>query len=86
VLATQGNQLLNVLTNAFVLSRQTRNVIRQNLAWALAYNLVALPLALAGSVTPLVAAFGMAVSSLIVVINASRLGLGRSFPATKGAV
>lgn len=86
VLATQGNQLLNVLTNAFVLSRQTRNVIRQNLAWALAYNLVALPLALAGSVTPLVAAFGMAVSSLIVVINASRLGLGRSFPANKGAV
>ncbi|MFM7294318.1 MAG: heavy metal translocating P-type ATPase, partial [Burkholderiales bacterium] len=85
VLATQGNQLLNVLTSAFVLSRQTRNVIRQNLAWALAYNLVALPLAITGSVTPLVAAFGMAISSLIVVINASRLGLGQSFPAATGA-
>jgi len=48
-------------------------VIRQNLAWAAAYNAVAIPLAAAGWVTPLIAGVGMAVSSLLVVGNALRL-------------
>jgi P-type Cu2+ transporter len=74
VLANQGGQPLRALENAFLLSRRARGVIQQNLVWALAYNVVALPLAFTGHVTPLVAAFGMAISSLIVVINASRLG------------
>jgi Cu2+-exporting ATPase len=85
VLASQGGQLLSTLANAFVLSRQARGVIRQNLVWALAYNLVALPLAFAGYVTPLAAAFGMAVSSLIVVINASRMTFRQQFPGPEGA-
>jgi Cu2+-exporting ATPase len=76
VLASQSGQLLTCLANAFVLSRRARGVIRQNLLWALVYNVVAVPIAFAGHVTPLVAAFGMAISSLVVVINASRLGLG----------
>lgn len=55
-------------------SRQTLRVIRQNLGLSLAYNLSALPLAAAGLVPPWLAAIGMSASSLIVVLNALRLG------------
>lgn len=55
------------------LARRTRRIIKQNLAWALGYNLLALPLAAMGLVTPWLAALGMAVSSLTVTINALRL-------------
>ncbi|MEN1971112.1 heavy metal translocating P-type ATPase [Luteimonas sp. MJ204] len=58
---------------AIGLARRTRTIVRQNLAWALGYNLVAIPLAAAGLVTPWVAALGMALSSLIVTFNALRL-------------
>lgn len=58
---------------AIALARRTRRVIRQNLAWAVGYNLLALPLAAAGLVTPWIAALGMAVSSLTVTLNALRL-------------
>ena len=54
-------------------TQRTQRVIRQNLAWALAYNVVALPMAAAGLVTPWLAALGMALSSLIVTVNALRL-------------
>jgi Cu2+-exporting ATPase len=54
-------------------ARRTLRVIRQNLGWALAYNLVAVPLAAAGLVAPWMAAIGMSLSSLVVVINALRL-------------
>ena len=58
---------------AVALARRTRRIIRQNLAWAIAYNVLALPLAAAGLVTPWLAALGMAVSSLTVTLNALRL-------------
>ena len=58
---------------AIRLARRTRSIVRQNLAWALGYNVVAIPLAAAGLVTPWVAALGMALSSLIVTLNALRL-------------
>ena len=61
------------LARAVRLARRTRTVIRQNLAGALGYNLLAVPLAVAGLVTPLVAGIGMSVSSLLVVLNALRL-------------
>ena len=51
--------------------------MKQNLAWALGYNLVALPLAAAGAVPPWAAAIGMSLSSLAVIGNALRLGRGR---------
>ncbi|MBY6205024.1 heavy metal translocating P-type ATPase metal-binding domain-containing protein [Halomonas denitrificans] len=54
-----------------------RRVIRQNLAWALAYNVCALPLAAAGWIPPWAAAIGMSASSLAVVLNAQRLGRRR---------
>jgi Cu2+-exporting ATPase len=52
---------------------RTRRIIRQNLAWALAYNLSVLPLAAAGQIAPWVAAAGMSMSSLLVTANALRL-------------
>jgi len=52
--------------------RKTMQLIRQNLTWALAYNLTALPLAAAGMVEPWMAAIGMSASSLLVVLNALR--------------
>jgi Cu2+-exporting ATPase len=54
-------------------ARRTFAVVRQNLAWAFAYNLIAIPLAAAGQLTPLAAALGMSISSLLVVANALRL-------------
>jgi len=67
------NDQLPRLSDAVMLSRKTLQVIRQNLWWAAAYNLVALPLAISGHVTPWIASLGMAASSLIVVTNALRL-------------
>ncbi len=64
---------LDVLPFALSLAQRTQAVIRQNLWWALGYNLVALPLAICGWVTPWLASLGMASSSLLVVGNALRL-------------
>ncbi|MEN9706325.1 MAG: cadmium-translocating P-type ATPase [Pseudomonadota bacterium] len=58
---------------ALDLARRTQRIIRCNLAWALGYNLLALPLAAMGHVTPWMAALAMVVSSLTVTVNALRL-------------
>jgi Cu2+-exporting ATPase len=55
------------------LALRARRILRQNLAWALGYNLLAIPFAMAGLVPPWLAAIGMSLSSLLVTINASRL-------------
>lgn len=68
---------LSQLTEAVRASRETRRVIHQNLIWAISYNLLALPAAAAGLVPPWLAAIGMSSSSLIVVLNALRLGRDR---------
>lgn len=64
---------LDKLLDARELALQTRSIIRQNLGWALGYNLVILPLAVAGFVAPYVAVVGMSASSIIVVSNSLRL-------------
>ena len=71
-LVLTGTTLMRIPA-AIALAQRTQRVIRQNLAWALAYNVVALPVAAAGLVTPWLAALGMALSSLIVTVNALRL-------------
>lgn len=58
------------------LARKTQRIIRENLVWALAYNLLAIPAAMAGWVTPLIAGIGMGASSLLVVLNALRISRG----------
>lgn len=64
---------LERVSEAFDIGERTLRIVRQNFAWAIAYNTVAVPLALAGWVTPLVAAVGMSASSLLVVLNTLRL-------------
>jgi len=64
---------LTPLTTAIDMSRKTMRIVRQNLAWAIVYNTLALPLAAAGFVPPWLAAIGMSASSLVVVLNALRL-------------
>ena len=67
-----GGHLMRV-PQAVALARRTRRIVRENLAWALGYNIVALPLAMMGLVTPWLAAIGMSLSSLLVTLNALRL-------------
>lgn len=64
---------LSRIPAAIQLARRTRRIVRQNFAWALGYNVLALPLAAAGLVTPWIAALGMTASSLVVTLNALRL-------------
>ncbi len=61
---------INVATRV---ARATQRVIRQNIFWAVLYNATAVPLAVSGMLAPWMAAIGMSLSSLIVVLNALRL-------------
>jgi len=67
-----GDSLL-ALPRALRAARSTMRVVRQNFGLAVAYNALALPLAIAGLVTPLVAAIAMSTSSLLVIANSLRL-------------
>lgn len=67
-----GDSLLPVAT-AIKVARATQHIVRQNFIIAIGYNAIAVPLAIAGLVTPLIAAAAMSGSSLIVVANALRL-------------
>jgi Cu2+-exporting ATPase len=71
------SQQLPHLADGIAVARRTLNVIRQNLAWAVVYNLLAIPAAAAGYITPWLAALGMSASSLLVVANALRLAQRR---------
>jgi Cu2+-exporting ATPase len=63
----------DALTRGFDTAQATLAVVRQNLRWAFAYNLLAIPPAMLGWITPWMAGIGMSVSSLVVVLNALRL-------------
>ena len=55
------------------MAKKTTDIIKQNLIWALGYNIIIVPLAVMGHVPPYVAVLGMSFSSLIVVSNSLRL-------------
>jgi len=76
-----GNQLTG-LDHAFTKARRTMQIVRQNLIWALCYNACAIPLAISGQLAPWMAALGMSLSSLLVTLNALRLGFETTAPAT----
>ncbi len=64
---------LEGVTQSLVVAHQAKRILNQNLAWALTYNVIAIPFAAAGLISPLLASVGMAASSLLVVLNSSRL-------------
>jgi Cu+-exporting ATPase len=67
------NNRLQSLQEAFIISKRTYGFIKQNLGISLLYNIVTIPLAMAGFVMPLVAALSMSLSSLLVVANSLRI-------------
>jgi len=71
VILLNGN--LGHLKNALELSKKTMTTIRQNLFWAFFYNVLAIPVAAAGFLSPMIAAFSMALSDVFVVGNSLRL-------------
>jgi Cu2+-exporting ATPase len=73
VLVREDLRLLPFLVR---LARRTDRIVRQNVFWAFAYNVIAIPLAVAGRLHPIVAAAAMAASSVFVVGNSLRLGRG----------
>lgn len=72
----QGKPLMPVFDTLQV-AKQSNSLVRQNFALAIAYNVFAIPLAVFGYVTPMIAAAAMSGSSLVVILNAFRLRLGR---------
>jgi Cu2+-exporting ATPase len=73
-----AGESLGLVLAARWIARRARQLIRQNLAWAVLYNASVMPLAVSGTLKPWMAALGMSLSSLLVVANASRLVRERS--------
>jgi len=79
-----GDQL-ELVAQTLLLARRTLRIVRQNLGWAAAYNAVSVPLALAGWMPAWLAGLGMALSSLLVVLNAARLARAMPLQPSAGA-
>ena len=80
VLLKNGPEALPYLLE---LAARSRRITRQNLIWATVYNLIILPLAISGYLTPWIAALGMSTSSLLVIANALRIHRTPPPPATE---
>ncbi|MEM6711153.1 MAG: heavy metal translocating P-type ATPase [Pseudomonadota bacterium] len=68
----QGETLL-ALPELLTIAKRTKSIVIQNITFSVAYNLLLIPIAVMGLVTPWIAAFAMAASSLVVTVNALRL-------------
>ncbi|MFY9328273.1 MAG: heavy metal translocating P-type ATPase [Georgfuchsia sp.] len=71
-LVLMGESLMP-LVDGIRIAKRTLVIVRQNLVWSFVYNIIAIPFAMAGWVTPWMAGIGMSASSLLVVLNALRL-------------
>ena len=80
ILTAKSLKYIDIIFNA---SDKTHTIIRQNLFWALAYNLLAVPFAAAGLIVPWMAALGMSLSSLLVVLNSGRLSKDKTKKPTE---
>ena len=67
------NADLTAIDNAIDYAQLVNAVVRGNFVWAIAYNLISIPFAVAGVVNPLIASVGMALSSAVVMLNVMRL-------------
>ncbi len=69
---------LSAIVTVLKVAKRTKRVMLQNFGLAAAYNMIAVPIAVTGHVTPLIAAIAMSASSLIVTVNALRMNWGRA--------
>ena len=71
------HQTIGTVANGLQLARQTYRLIKQNLFWAFCFNAIAIPFAMMGAIPPALAGIGMALSSILVCLNALRFSYAK---------